>query len=503
MLARAIMRRMDLLQHFQRTMRAMPVERGQTVIVGVSGGADSMALLHLFVRSQEALGITPVAVHVNHQIRGAEADADERFVKGMAATWGAAIHAARFDVPGLAQSRKLTLEEAARQARYALLGKAARESGSSIVAVAHNADDQAETVLMHLLRGSGLAGLRGMLAVSRMPEYPIENENQQAGARSLSPLRVIRPLLEAPRGEIEAYCAEQGIEARMDSTNLDTSYFRNRLRHEIMPMLAAMNPNVRAALGRTASVLAGDYEIVQTEISRAWQRIVKEETDERVALDLAGWRSLPEAIQRGTIRRAVGRLRAGLRDLSFEHVEGAVRAAREGGTGAWSTLPGGLMLAVGYETLTIAGTDRQGAAPDWPLLEPGTSIEVSGAGEIALPGGWRFSAAEYDGPRSGEAWTALLADPWAAAFDAARLAMPLVLRTRRPGDRFTPQGAGGSQKLGDFMINAKIPSAWRDHVPLLASGGEIAWVCGWRVDERFIVQEETRRVWVARFERER
>jgi tRNA(Ile)-lysidine synthase len=465
---------------------------GDSVVVGVSGGADSMALLHLFTRARASLSLRPYVLHVNHQIRKEEAAADARFVEAVCAEWGVPCRIESVDVPSQAARRRLSLEEAARQARYTALAGEAERIGAGVVAVAHNADDQAETVLMHFLRGSGLAGLRGMLPVTNLGDYHL----LRPPAR---PLKLIRPLLAIPREAIEAYCRAHGLQTRLDSTNLDATYFRNRLRHEIIPLLEGINPNLWAVLGRTASVAAADYEVLDRLADDAWESVAFPAAGERVAFDLGRWRALPLALQRAAIRRAVWLIRESLRDVSFEQVEGAVRVATGGGTGAEATLPGGLMLRVGYDRLDIGPVDARPAAPDWPLLEPGTVIPLGGPGAVALPGsGWRFTLDPYGGARDGLGWEALLADPWAAPLDAGQLGSDLALRTRQPGDRFRPQGVGGSQKVSDFMINQKIPAAWRDHLPLLASGGEIAWVCGWRVDERFAVGAETSEVWVAR-----
>jgi tRNA(Ile)-lysidine synthetase-like protein len=486
---------MALYPTFQAALRGCGVlEPGDPLVVGVSGGADSIALLHLLTRSRDELDLRLHALHVNHQIRQGEAEADARFVQAVCAKWGVPCRIESVDVPALAARHKLSLEEAARQARYTALAGEAIRVGAGVIAVAHNADDQAETVLMHFLRGSGLAGLRGMLPVTDLGAYHL----LEPLAR---PLSLIRPLLTIPRAAIEDYCQAHHLETRLDSTNLDTTYFRNRLRHEIIPLLETLNPNLRAVLGRTAALAAADYDLLEKLVDDAWESAVVSASGERVEFALEKWRALPLALQRATIRRAAWLIRESLRDVSFEHVEGALRVAAQGSTGAEATLPGGLALRVGYDRLAVGPVDARPPAPDWPLLEPGTAISLSGPGTLALPGsGWRLTLEPFDGARDGPDWEAVLADPWAAPLDAGRLGAALTLRTRQPGDRFHPQGMGGSQKVSDFMINQKIPAAWRDHLPLLVSGGEIAWLCGWRVDARFVVTEDTQTVWIARFE---
>jgi len=496
---------MDLLARFQQTVRGMGIlQVGDPVVIGVSGGPDSLALLHLFARSRETLGVSPYALHVNHLIRGVEAEADARFVRETAQAWGVPVETAQVDVLALARKHRLSIEEAARQARYTLLSRMATEVGSQVIAVGHNADDQAETVLMHLLRGSGLAGLRGMLPVTPLSAYHLLSSGN-AGATPESPaqpLQLIRPLLGVPRAEIDAYCATQGLQPRLDHTNLDITLFRNRLRREVIPLLESLIPGLRERLGRTASVLAADYALLYHQVEAAWAASVIEESDRRLQFNLGRWRALPLALQRAMIRKAVCHLKPDLRDINFKHVEAAVDIAQRGHTGAQSTLPGGVMLIVDYDRLAIVTADQPPAPPDWPLLTPNTSIEISGLGVYPLPASeWSFNLTVYGGPRQGEGWHKLLADPWCAPLDIAgeREHQSLQIRTRRPGDRFYPQGAGGSQKIADFMVNAKIPVAWRDSLPLLVVGDAIAWLCGWRVDERFVAKADAGRIWLARF----
>lgn len=487
---------MDLLAELRRLLAELDVlHSGDTVVLGVSGGPDSLVLLHVFVQAREMLGVRPVAVHVNHQMRDAEADADADFVASIAAAWAVPCHVARVNVPALAAARRLSLEEAARQARYTVLGQQAAVLGAGVIAVGHTADDQAETVLMHLLRGAGLAGLRGMLPLTTLGEYHLLEPVDAS-------LKLLRPLLNVPRAEIEAYCAAHDLAPRFDRSNLDLTYFRNRLRHEIIPLLEGVNPNIRATLTHTAAVLAADYEIVHQQVDRAWERVSCEASTARVCFDLAGWRALPLALQRATIRRAVWHLRSHLRDVSYRHVEDAVSVARSGSTGAQATLPGGLALRLDYNRLIVAAVDDRLPAPDWPLLEPGTVIDLHGPGEYPLPASeWCFTLRAYDGLRSGPQWQQLLATPWSAPLSADALDGPLALRTRRPGDRFLPSGLGATQKISTYMINEKIPSRQRDYLPLLTSGGQVAWVCGWRADQRFMVTSSTREIWLASFTR--
>jgi len=508
----------DILSQVQHTIEAHGLlAPGDGVIVGVSGGPDSVCLLHVLLRLREKLDLRLHVAHLHHGARGAEADGDAEFVAALAAEWGLPVTAERQDVPALARKYKMAFEETARRVRYAFLARVAGEIGAAKIAVGHNGDDQAETVLMHFLRGAGPAGLRGMLPLTPITDYHLlepfagqeaGGKEQAAGSRRqdsciLHPaLFIIRPLLEIPRAAIEAYCADQGFAPRFDRSNLDTTYFRNRLRHELLPLLETYNPNVRARLRRTAKVVAADYELLAQLREQAWVKTVREEGDESIVFDLVAWRALPVALQRAILRQATYRLRRTLRDMDFVHVEHARQVGLAGQTGAQATLPMGLTLSVEYNTLTIGNTDGIPTLPDEPLLWNGESLSVQ------VPGTTRLSQSKWIlQTKTLTKWDAAQivanADPWTAYLDADTLAGPLTLRPRRRGDRFRPRGMGGhSVKLSAFLINLKIPRAWRDRVPLLVAGGEIAWVCGRRIGEEFAVGPETRRAAQLQFERE-
>lgn len=470
------------------------LQPGDPVVLGVSGGADSLTMLRLFVQAQPALGVRPHVLHVNHHIRGAEAGADAAFVAETCRVWGVPCRVAEADVPALARQNGLTIEDAARRARYRALAEEAKRVGARVIAAAHNADDQAETVLMHFLRGSGMAGLRGMRPVTPLSELGF--------LESPGDLVLLRPLLDIPRAEIDAFCAANGLTPRLDHTNLDTTYTRNRLRHEVIPLLEKVAPGLRARLAHSASVIDADAEQLERDLDEAWARVAATPEDGLVMIRLADWRSLSRSLQRATIRRAIAHLNGGLLDVGYVHVEDALRVAHSGSVGAQASLPRGVTLRVGYHELIFAGGGHGQPIPAWPLITPDMEIGLAAPGQIDLPSGWRLAVTRYEGPRSGPGWAALLADPWSAVLDLPEDARcDLRLRPRREGDHFRPQGVGGTQKVREFMINAKIPAAWRDRIPLLVAGGQIAWLCGWRVDERFLVTPETKEVWLARFER--
>jgi tRNA(Ile)-lysidine synthase len=308
-------------------------------------------------------------------------------------------------------------------------------------------------------------------------------------------------LLVATRAEIEAYCEFYSLTPRFDWSNLDTTYFRNWLRQEVLPLLAQHNPNVREVIRRSARVIADDYALLRSVLDEAWPRVVVEQSAERIAFDLAAWRRLPTSLKRSTLREAVHLLRRSLRNINFVHVENALHVGRDGTTGEKATLPQGLVLMVDYERLWISDGTDPGPKPAWPLLQAGSlPLTVTVPGKTRLPGSdWTLVAnvvTRDDLPRDWEA----NADPWRAFLDLEAMGRRFWLRTRKPGDRFQPLGLGGhSVKLTDYLTNEKVPRNVRDLLPLLVGQKEITWVCGQRLDERAKVGEGTTEILMLSF----
>jgi len=488
----------DLLKTVRNTIdRHDLLPRGGTV-VGVSGGPDSVCLLHVLRALAPEYGVTPHVAHLNHQLRGTDADEDATFVAQLAADWSLPCTIVARDVTAYAERERLAIEEAARQMRYGFLAEVAQQTGSNTIAVAHHADDQAESVLMHVIRGSGIAGLRGMrpkldirdlrLGIANT-QYPIPN------------IQLIRPLLYVTRADIEAYCAANELHPRFDVSNLDQTYFRNWLRHTVLPLLAQHNPGVRDVLCRTAEVAAADYELLRADMEHAWAQVARV-SPAIITFDLAGWRALPLALKRATVRQAIHQLRQHLRNINFVHVERAVDVAEHGTTGDRATLAEGLMLAVGYDSFTIADEGHAESLPDWPLLEPGTHITVNAPGILALPNSDWALVTDMGTVEGTTQVVTTNPDPWTAYLDAGVCSGPLALRTRLPGDRIAPQGMGNhTMKLNELMINTKTPHATRDRMPLLVCGERVIWACGLRIDEHARVTPATRHVLHLRFVR--
>ncbi len=477
---------MDLFQKILDTIREHQLAaRGDTVVVGVSGGADSLMLLHALRALAPDLELKLHVAHLNHQLRGEEADADEQFVVWLAREWGLPVANARWDVRGYAEENQFSIEQAARALRYRFLLTVAQQTQANAVAVAHNADDQVETILLHLLRGAGLAGLRGMAYKSelRMADGRWQMADSELQDAAPSPVTLIRPLLDVPRDEIEIYCVENNLQPRLDETNFDTTILRNRLRHNVIPYLETINPNLRAVLRHGALSIADDYAYIQQNVLGIFDRMGRA-ANGALVFDKKWFRALPVNLQRGVLREAVARLRR-LKNIGYQHIENARRVAAEKGVGAEATLPQGLLLVVGYDDFTIG---EHLPLPDAPLLLHGQEIALLVGVEVMLEeSDWGVRVQTTDDGRQ-------TTEKWSVWLDAEKIRGQITLRPRRAGERFAPRGMGGKHKsLHEFMIDEKIPRHWREFIPILADEEKVLWVVGYREDERASVTNETAR----------
>ncbi len=481
----------------RRVLREHQVQAGR-VVVGVSGGVDSVCLLHLLARVAPEFDLEIHIVHIHHHIRGADADADAAFVEEMGRGLGLPVTVRHVDVPRRAQEVGASLEETARQWRYAILGREAEALNARWVAVAHNADDQVETVLMHILRGTGLAGLRGMRPLTwysylRLPLVPSPQRPQS------ETLWLLRPLLYTLRQDINAWVEQQGLTYRFDQSNLDTTYFRNRLRHEIIPMLETVNPRVKQALFITAELAAADFDLLHPLAQAAWKDVLVEEGDGWVRFHLQKWRALPLALRRTILRDAVLHLRRELRDVGFLPVERA-RALLEDPrprAGSECSLPAGLVVRREYETFLVA--EQEPATTAWHAPQVEERVLVPGEGTYPLGDEWWAEVRVLPRTEVGNAWRQN-PDRWTAYFDADAIAWPLTFRSRRPGDRMEPLGMAGKFPLvSEIMINRKIPRWARARWPLLTDARDrILWIVGVRQGEPGRITDTTQRIAIVR-----
>lgn len=470
-------RRRGREQHFTSTVRARLEEcglRDGSLVVAVSGGPDSTALLLALTELQRTLGLRLHVAHLDHGLRADSAD-DASFVRELARGLGHACTVERADVAAYRRERRLSPEAAAREVRYAFLARVARIVGADAVAVAHTRDDQAETVLLHLVRGGGLAGLRGM---------SVRSTYRGAGG----PVSLVRPLLDVAREETAAFCRSRGVEPRQDPSNMLTTIPRNHLRLNVLPELARINPQVGAALARLARTAALDVDYIEGQVDDVWREAVRE-SDGGLLLDCGVVNAQHRAVMHHLLRRAYATVRGSEADLEQVHLEEMARLL-SGPAGRKTALPGGLTLEAGPKDAWLSA-GRPYPCP-LPSLEGEHALPASGEGTV---GGWRVRARE-------EAWPAALdGGPFDAYLDRDVLGGALAVRTRRRGDRFQPLGVGASgngrgettTKLQDFLVDQRVPRSWRDQVPLVVSPRGIAWVVGWRIAHWARVTPQTRR----------
>ncbi len=448
----------------------LPTLTSRRIVAAVSGGPDSMALLLLLERLRGQLCFTLHVAHADHGLRGDEAREDARFVESTARDMGLPVTLGRLDVNALRDARRMSVEEAAREARYAFLVETAAGIGASAIALGHTADDQAETVLMHLLRGSGTSGLAGMPAVSHLPA-------SRYGER----MALVRPLLEFTKAETRAYCELRGETPRDDSTNSSLEFTRNRVRLELMPQLERFNPRFRDALLRLSASAAHDLDFLEQAAGEARQGL-DVPSEHGMAVSRSGFQALPQAVQRHVLRLAYRELAGATKELTHRHVEDMVRLS-SGRTGAWMALPGGLRFEVGYDALCLS------PAGELPATAP-----LAGEHALSIPGetcvGEWCVRAELIPHVSGDAE----GGSRVAVLDADHAGRRLYVRSRRPGDRITPLGMSGSRKVQDVMVDDKTPEAERDGVPLVVSEHGVLWIVGHRIAHWARVREDTERV---------
>ena len=452
------------------------VSSQQKLLVAVSGGPDSVCLLHILVGLQDELDIKLHVAHLDHQLRGAESEADAGYVADLAHRLDIPATIERRDVTAYRARQRISLEEAAREVRYAFLAQVARSVGADRVATGHTVDDHIETILMHLIRGTGTRGLRGL-----QPSAVWQSSGDS--------LTVIRPLLAVSRDETADYCRHHQLMPRIDATNLSLSLLRNRIRRELLPRLQSYNPQVTEALLRVGRIAADDLAFIDKEIAKLWDKIVQEQ-DNTIILDKAGLLELPSALKRHLLRASIEKLLGELKDIEMRHIEEIMDVLTKP-AGKRLSLPGGLVFSVEYDKYLL-GPDPASLSP-FPELEGEFPLKVPG--ETRLPG-WRVEAVVIL-PKAMEDDTS----GYKAYFDFDKTGDKITVRSRRRGDRFQPLGMSQPKKLGEFMIDAKIPRAWRQRVPIVCNQSQILWVVGWRIDDRAKVTDSTKQVLCLKFER--
>lgn len=446
------------------------------LIIGVSGGPDSLSLLHIM----NELGYLLIVVHLNHGLRP-EAEMDAKFVGQEAESLGLLFISSFEDTKAFAQNRGIAIEEAARHLRYRFLFAEADKRNAQAVVVGHTADDQVETVLMHLLRGAGLSGLRGMQVLSVNPGWHED-------------IPLIRPLLDVWREEIIEYCTQYDLQPLFDRSNLDTTLFRNRLRYELLPELEKYNPRVSKLIWQTANTLSADFEMVEQVINTAWDECVMGTGNGYIVLNRDAFICQPKGVQRGLARQAIAMMRPGLRDIDYASIERALVFIDQPTKTRKSDLIAGLCIRTEGDRFWIADWSAEVKSEAWPRLKI-EELTLDLPGKTHLGGSWYLTSEFLTVNEETHNQALNNDDPFIGWFDAGKFGPEVSIRTRRTGDRFQPLGLRGhSTKLADFFINVKIPKRARKEWPLICDGTKVAWVPGYRLGHTFRVTEKTKKI---------
>lgn len=455
----------QLKQKTKKTLaRFSMIEEGATVLLCVSGGMDSMAMLDVFSSLKGELKIKLVVCHLNHNLRGAEAARDQGFVEKAAKDRGLGFYTKTLNEGELKEGGG-SLQERAREARYVFFVEAAKELNATRIALAHNKDDQAETVLMRILKGSGLKGLGGMPAV-REP--------------------YIRPLIEVSRAEIEQYVKEHGVGFVEDSSNESTKYFRNQLRLELIPLLEGdYNPAIKEVLVSLSAMAERDYSFIENEAKGLFESTKESEGRRAIVFSRERLIGAHPALSARVFLMAINALKGSSKEIYSAHVDSFLNLIRSSEPAASVDLPGGLKLRRDYEQVIVELDAEQKDASGYEVLlnVPG----VTGLGET----GESFKAEVLENAPDPKEASEL-----AAFFDldvVEEMDGLCVVRTFRAGDRMTPMGLKGHKKIQDIFVDDKVAKLTRAGVPILVCAGELLWVAGLRQSETAKLTSGTRR----------
>ena len=457
------------------------IEPHDAVLVGVSGGADSVALLHILLQLVPVYALRLAVAHLNHGLRGSDADRDADFVASLAHRLALPYYGHKEDTRDFQKRFRLSPEEAGRRLRYRFFDSVCADHGYKKIALGHHADDNAELILMQLIRGSGLDSLAG-----------------------IPPVRdgiVIRPMIHLTKRQILDYCRTTRIAHVTDETNRDRRHLRNRVRRHLLPVLRKeYNPAVVQSLNRLSEIVRDELRWTEDLCEARFQSAVTAEQTGRLQLSLDRLRSCPAALERRIIRKAVARVKGDLRHIGFVHIEAVRQLISAGTTGGRVHLPGRIQVQTAANELILTRHDvnlRSLSEPAAfhhrychriapPAAQPLT-VTVPQAGVQII-----FSCVTTDIQSLPTG-----AGQQRATFDMDKLRFPMVLRNVRSGDRFAPLGAGGTQKVKKYFIDHKVPRHQRACCPVLVSDGQIIWVVGHRIAEPAKVTAATNRVLTA------
>jgi tRNA(Ile)-lysidine synthase len=453
------------------------------ILLAVSGGADSIALLHLLhsLKAKGGIDAEIICAHINHQMRGPASDEDERFVVDQAGRLGLSVVTRAVDVRAYARTHGLSIETAGRQLRLANLAEIARDQRCTWVGTGHQKNDNAETVIQRLRRGTGLRGLAGIWPVRRFDD-----------------LQLASPLLCTTRHEIVQYLQERDLRWREDHTNADIAYTRNYIRHRLVPFLQQEAQGCLVEeLCELATSMKRLCDHVEREAEDAWSRFAGS-ADGDCLIRASGLASLPEPVAVELIREAVASLGCGQRDVTRAHYQSILQLAGASGGGKKVSLPNGLAVRREGEQVILSNA-RSAKARRVELAPPNCPAEEPAPMALQVPGTTQFGRYEIEGrvlPRDEVEAVRMGRDTsrFREYLDFDHVQPPIVVRTRRPGDRFQPLGMTGEKKIGKFLTAAKVPRDLRERILILADRERILWVCPIRISEQAKITERTQRV---------
>ena len=430
----------EMLKKIKNTINKQTlIEKGDRILIGLSGGADSVCLTHILHTLKDEMGIEIMTAHLNHMIRGGEAQHDAEFAAEYSKTLGIECVTKAVNIPEIARKNGISEETAGRNARYEFFNETLKEYGFNKIATAHNLNDSAETIAMNFMRGSSLSGLMGI---------PYKRDN------------IIRPLLDTSRAEIEDYCKENGLKYVTDSTNVEEIYTRNKTRHTLIPMIEKeFNPDFIKTVTRNAGIIKAEDEYISSIADEMYR-----ETVDNGAADIEKLLGCHIAVSRRIVRRMIGGC-IGVSDISSEFIDKILTLAWKNKSGSYINLPDGATARIEYGKLIIAKTEK---TEDYKYTLPlDTDVYIKEAG-VTL-------RAEHVTERQNDG----------AQYFSGIDAENLIVRNRRNGDYFYPSGMTGKKKLKDYFIDEKIPRNEREKIPVIVSGDDIVYITGRRRDRRF------------------
>jgi len=447
------------------------------ILVGVSGGPDSVTLLKILLSFRQKYHLSIYIAHLNHMLRGKESDEDANFVRNLARELDLPCEVKSYNLTEIAQKKRLTLEEAAREYRYMFYLKTTQKFGANKIALGHNADDQVETVLMRFLRGSGLEGLMGIPSVRD---------------------KIIRPLIECTREEIEEYCQEHQIEYRIDSTNKEILYFRNKIRLELLPLLShEYNKNIKDIILHLQSIISEVSKYLQQKTELIFREIAEIKGRENVIIDLKSLNSLPMVFKRRIIRRSIEVIKGNLYSINFAHNDEVLKLTEYQSGEKEIHLPDNLRAKKIYNQLIIYKKKIFKDHPEETSAPWEYNLSVLGQTEIKPLGiEVKVKILDSKGVKTSQFSNRKKSDSEFVEFiDYNKAKYPLKLRNRRVGDKFYPLKMAGAKKVGEFFIDNKVPKSHRDLIPLLIdSEGKIIWIVGMRLDDRVKITSDTKKI---------